>query len=219
MMVGGRGPIPAGPIDVGALADALIGAFPQLDAADQRIAIATYRLLARGRPASTEEIAATTRATPAEVEERLAAWPAVFRDGEGSVVGFWGLTIAEMPPHELQVGDVKLWAWCAWDTLFLPARLDAVIDVRSVCPITGETIELRVAPDHVDSAPDGIVVSFLSPERRFDGNVITNFCHFVHFFASRRAGDEWIERHLGTFLLSLPEAAELAHLSNRMLGL
>ena len=135
------------------------------------------------------------------------------------MVGFWGLTVNEMPPHELMVGGVKLWAWCAWDTLFLPARLGAVLEVRSVCPITGETVELRVAPDHVESVvPDSVVVSFLSPERRFDGDVITSFCHFIHFFASQRAGEQWIERHPGTFLLSLADAVELARLTNLSLA-
>jgi alkylmercury lyase len=211
---------PATTIDLRDLADALSSAFPQLDATDQRIAIAMYRLLGRGLPASTEEIAVATDVTPVEVEKRLGAWPAVFRDGEGRVIGFWGLTISEMPPHELEAGGVKLWAWCAWDTLFLPARLGAVLQIRSVCPVTNETVALRVAPDHVESvAPDRVVVSFLSPERRFDGNVITSFCHFIHFFASRRAGEQWIERHPGTFLLSLPDAGELARLSNLSLGL
>jgi alkylmercury lyase len=211
---------PATTIDLPDLADALTGALPRLDATDQRISIATYRLLARGLPASTEEIGVATDVRPAEVEERLAAWPAVFRDGEDRVVGFWGLTITEMPPHELEVGGVKLWAWCAWDTLFLPARLGTALQIRSVCPITNETVELRIAHDHVESvAPDGLVVSFLSPEGRFDVDVIAGFCHFIHFFATRRAGEQWIERHPGTFLLTLPDAVELARLSNLSLGL
>jgi alkylmercury lyase len=206
---------PASTVDVRGLADALTTAFPSLDITDRRIAIATYRVLARGVPASVTEIAAAINVPPHDVEERLGAWPAVFRDDEGRVVGFWGLTVTEMPPHELVAGDVKLWAWCAWDTLFLPARLGTVIQVRSVCPITNATVELRVAPDHVEGVtPDGVVVSFLSPEGRFDGNVITSFCHFIHFFASRRAGEQWIARHPGTFLLSLADAFELARLSN-----
>lgn len=205
--------------DLRNLADALSGSLPRLDAIDQRIVIATYRVLAHGLSASMEEIGADADSTPVEVDRRLGAWPAVFRDPEGRVVGFWGLTVNEMPPHELMVGGVKLWAWCAWDTLFLPARLGAVLEVRSVCPITGETVELRVAPDHVESVvPDSVVVSFLSPERRFDGDVITSFCHFIHFFASQRAGEQWIERHPGTFLLSLADAVELARLTNLSLA-
>src|SRR5207302_1817957 len=160
---------PASTLAIRDLADALSGAFPRLDATDQQIAIATYRLLTRGLPASVDAIAIAADVTPAEVEKRLDSWPAVFRDSDGLVIGFWGLTVAEMPPHELRVGDVKLWAWCAWDTLFLPARLASVLDVQRVCPVTNQPIELRVAPDHVESvAPDGVVVSFFNPERRFD---------------------------------------------------
>jgi hypothetical protein len=36
------------------------------------------------------------------------------------------------------------------DTLFLPARLGTVIQVRSVCPVTKGTVELRVATDRVE---------------------------------------------------------------------
>lgn len=206
--------------DMGELADALTGAFPRLDATDRRVAIATYRTLARGFPASPDAISAAADVATAEAEERLGAWLGVFRDGDGLVIGFWGLTVEEMPPHQLQVGDVKLWAWCAWDTLLLPARLGGSLQIRSICPVTKHAIELRVAPDHVESvAPDGIVVSFLSPDRRFDGDVISSFCHFVHFFASPRAGEEWVDRHPGTFLLTLPEAVELARLANVSLGL
>ena len=87
-------------------------------------------------------------------------------------------------------------------------------------PTTNKTVALRIAGDQVESvAPDGVVVSFLSPKHRFDGNVITSFCHFIHFFASRRAGEQWIGRHPGTFLLSLVDAVELACLSKQMLAL
>jgi hypothetical protein len=61
---------------------------------------------------------------------------------------------------------------------------------------------------------DTIVVSFLTPNRRFDQNVIESFCHFVHFFQTSQAGDEWTGRHPGTFLLSVEEAFTLGRLTN-----
>lgn len=42
-------------------------------------------------------------------------------------------------------------AWCAWDTLFLPERLGTTLQVRSVDPVSNTAIELRVAPDRVES--------------------------------------------------------------------
>jgi Alkylmercury lyase len=49
----------------------------------------------------------------------------------------------------------------------------------------------------------------------FDSDVITSFCHVVHFFSSPALGNQWVQGHRGTFLLSRPDAFELARLSNR----
>jgi hypothetical protein len=40
-------------------------------------------------------------------------------------------------------------------------------------------------------------VSFLTPDQGFDADVIQSFCHFVHFFASREAGETWTAEHPG----------------------
>jgi len=197
------------------LAGALRGALPDLDSEEKRIALSTYRLLAAGRPVSTTQIAEHAALPQERVESALATWPAVFRDGDGRVVGFWGLTVAEMPPHEIEANGVRLWAWCAWDTLFLPEVLGADVRVRSSAP-TGEAVELLVAPDGVRSArPADLAVSFLRPDGPFDNDVITSFCHFIHFFPSWTAGEQWVAEHPRTFLLSLKDAFHLARVSNR----
>jgi alkylmercury lyase len=121
------------------------------------------------------------------------------------------------PTHRLEVDGRELFAWCAWDTLFLPGVLGATARVRSRCPTTGETISLVVSPERVveTSHPDA-VVSFLLPDRDFDADVIQSFCHFVHLFASPEAGHAWTAEHPGTFLLSLEEAFELGRLVNAL---
>jgi alkylmercury lyase len=88
--------------------------------------------------------------------------------------------------------------------------------VTSTCPVTGELIELTVTPDGVTgtSHPEA-VVSFLMPSGPFDSGVIESFCHFVHFFASRQADEQWAASRPGTFLLTLGEAAELAARANQ----
>jgi alkylmercury lyase len=198
------------------LADALEMARPRMDAGEQRIAIAIYRQLAAGGPVTPTEIATASGATEEQVARALLAWPGVLRDATGSVVGFWGLSVAEMPPHQIIARGVRLWAWCAWDTLFLPELLDATVQVTSVSPGVEAAIELQVAPGGVEAVtPAQVVVSFLKPEAPFDSDVITSFCHFVHFFPSREAGDRWVADHPRTFLLSLADAFELARISNR----
>lgn len=203
------------PRDVHSLADAINRARPYVTETDQRVSIQLYRLLGEGQPVAPAEVAAATELSESEIETRLEKWPGVYRDEQGRVVGFWGLTVREMPPHEIFLDGRKLWAWCAWDTLFLPRRLMASLVVHSVCPVTNQPISLRVSPDGVESVePDEVVVSFLQPSRPFDADVISSFCHYVHFFANREAGEKWASEHPGTFLISLDDAFELGRLTD-----
>jgi alkylmercury lyase len=199
-----------------ALATAVAKAAPDFDEEQERIAIEVYRRLAEATPAPATDISERAGVPVERVERALSSWPGVFKDGDGHVVGFWGLTVTRLSPtHRLDVDGRSLFAWCAWDTLFLPGILDATARVESACPITTETISLVVSPDGVvETSHPGAVVSFLLPDRDFDADVIQNFCHFVHFFASARAGEAWTAKHAGTFLLSLEEAFELGRQVN-----
>src|SRR5215471_19645287 len=148
------------------LADALAAALGELDPAGQRLAIALYRLLAAGHPVATAHLAAAAGLPEPAVAETLSSWPAVFTDGQGRVTGFWGLAISELSTaHRYQSGGQVLYAWCAWDTLFLPARLGQAAQVTSACPVTGELIQLTVTPEGISgtSHPEA-VVSFLRPD-------------------------------------------------------
>lgn len=108
-----------------------------------------------------------------------------------------------------------LYTWCAWDSLFIPGIIGKPAEVESLCPVTRTPISLVVAPKGIRRVnPEGAVVSFLTPDRTFDRNVLTNFCHFVHFFSSAEAGRAWTAQHPGTFLLSVEEAFALGQLTN-----
>lgn len=199
-----------------ALAEAVAKAEPDFDGPARRVAVATYRRLGEGTPAPVTEIAERAGESVELTEQLLGSWPGVFRAGGGGVVGFWGLTISELvPTHAIEVEGRRLFAWCAWDTLFLPGILGAEAHVESTCPVTKATISLVVHPDGVaQTSHSGAVVSFLLPSTDFDADVIQSFCHFVHFFASREAGESWTAEHPGTFLLSLGDAFELGRLVN-----
>jgi len=63
--------------------------------------------------------------------------------------------------------------------------------------------------------PAGTVVSFVTPRQKaIEQDVVKNFCHFVHFFASAEHGERWTAKHPGTFLLSLGDAWELGRRKN-----
>jgi alkylmercury lyase len=198
------------------LADRLIAAAPNLDRSEQAVAVALLRLLAKGAPVSDRALAAAVGAEEPTIRDELALWPGVFRDEDGRVVGFMGLSVAEFGDHRIELGGRTLTAWCAWDTLFLPELLGDEARIRSRCPVTGERISLTVGPDGPSGVrPAGTVLSFLAPERPFDADVMRSFCHFVHFFASEQAAGKWTARYPGTFTLSLEQGFRLGRRTNR----
>jgi alkylmercury lyase len=192
-----------------------MGVFPELDDVKRRVALATYRQLASGKPVPPSEIANETGVAEDDVGRILGDWIGVYRDARGSVIGFWGLAIPKMK-HRFEVDGVRLHAWCAWDTLFLPELLGKSARVESTCGTSGDPVRLTVSPTGVEfAAPALPVVSFLNPvASRFQKNIIQNFCHYIHFFRSGADGEAWIAKNPGTFLLTLHEAVELARLKN-----
>jgi alkylmercury lyase len=183
------------------VAERLDPLFPALDEPGRAISLDIYRSLARGAPVTLTGAAA----------QRAKDWPGVYYDDEHRVIGFWGLALAPTR-HRLRVGGRELYAWCAWDTLFLPAVLGTRIEVASTCRATGEPVRLVVRPDAVEwSEPRELALSFVVPTgKAVRVDVITSFCHHVHFFASKKA-----QLPPPVFLLALEEAFDVGRLLNR----
>ena len=193
------------------LARSISAAMPTLDATDQQIAIATYRLLAAGKPVAIEAIAGAVGIPPARVEAALASWPGVYRDDAGRVAGFWGLAISPLDPeYSLQIEGKTSYAWCALDTLFIPPLMGKTVSVRATDPVNGEPVSLVVDGKGVrELTPPGAVVSMVIPDGPFDYDVIDSFCHKVLFFTSEKSGRSWVAEHEGTTLLTVQEAFEV----------
>ncbi len=195
--------------------DAFPDTFLNLSRDEQQVSLAIYRLLATGEPAPPGAIAAEAGVAVERVGELLDRWIGVYRDAEGRVVGYWGLALSEMN-HRLEVAGRTVYAWCAWDTLFIPALLGQTAAVTSKSPETGEAIHLTVSPEGASSAGGtDVYVSFLEPdEEKLAEDVIGAFCHYVFFFASLEEGQQWTTAHPGTYLLTLEQAFELGRRKN-----
>jgi alkylmercury lyase len=196
------------------LAAELAAATPTLSDAEQHVALNLYRLLAEGRSVDHEQLATRADLPPERVSQLLGELPGVYLDERGRVIGFWGLTIRPMA-HRLIVNDRVLYAWCAWDTLFLPELIGKPAQVQSTCPTTGKPILLTVNDREVtDATPETTVLSFLRRDQPFDADAIATFCHYIHFFSDRAAAEQWTSRHDGTFVISLADGAEVGRLAN-----
>jgi alkylmercury lyase len=209
---------PDGKLDLQRVAERIVGAFPLLDALEQRLSLDLYRLLAEAKPVPRPALAERAGISVENVERILDGWPGVFSDPQGRVVGYWGLSIPEAyaSPHRFTIGGQTLSAWCAWDTLFLPQLLGQTARVESVSPVLGGRVRLTVTPARVeDIDPAAAQISFLLPDAAgVRKDVVTSFCHFVHFFPSRQAGESWTAQHPGTFMFSIEKALTLAKRKN-----
>ncbi|HLQ15991.1 MAG TPA: organomercurial lyase [Candidatus Eisenbacteria bacterium] len=194
------------------VAEAIKAVMPVLDETDQRIATAIYRLIGSGAPVGPAAIVKAAGGVSMErVDERLNAWPGVFRDDMGRVVGYWGHAIDKLEPeYRLVAGHNTTYAWCALDTLFIPGIIGNQVRVEASDPVSGEPVSLVVDRDGArDVTPAGALVSMVIPEGPFGYDVIESFCHRVLFFASHKTGDKWIAAHQGTTLLPVDQAFEV----------
>ena len=200
------------------LAATIAGCFPTLNAVEQRLSVELYRLLADGQPVPRATIAENLGMHVDTVNRILDGWPGVFSDWQQRVVGYWGLAIptAYSGPHRLKMNHRTLSAWCAWDTLFLPQLVAHTAEIESTSPDDAGIMRLTITPQQVERVePVEAQMSFLLPDpSEVQKNVITSFCHFVHFFPSRQAAESWTSKHAGTFVVSIHEAHILAHLKN-----
>ena len=183
--------------------------FPPLDRTARRIALATYRLLARQDRATPGEIATAAGVATGTVGEQIEIWPGVFRDGDGAVIGFWGLTGHAMPHRLTLSGGRARYTWCAWDALFIPDLLGTTAQVDSSTPLDGRPVGLQVSPlgaRPLDPGQPPLHVSFRLPAAAaWQEDVVTTFCHHVFFLFEDEVA-RWLADHPGTVALPLDDA-------------
>ena len=189
---------------------------PTLDREQRRIALRIYRGLADHGNVPLKTLGAQTRLSSDKVEQVVPFWPGVYRNPAGDVIGFWGLTAQPVSKHVLRIEGQARYAWCAWDCLFIPALLGRTVQVSSICPQTGEPIELTISPNIVERmCPDSTVLSLLIPDLdSCNRDVVSNFCHFVYFFKDQAAAEIWTAAHPGTLVVSVEQAMELGRIKN-----
>jgi alkylmercury lyase len=202
-------------LSVEALADSLAGTFPCCD--DAPLALGLLDQLAAGEPVDVARLAQAVDRDEPDIAAVLDRWPNVQRDDQGRIVAFAGLSLTSTR-HGFDVAGRRLYAWCAWDTLFLPALIGEEARVKSTCPVTGTEVRLTVGPAGVhDAQPARLLVSFPAPTSNVTSDITASFCGHVHFLAGRHAAKEWLADNQGGLALSLNDAVELGRLATRPL--
>jgi alkylmercury lyase len=187
----------------------IITAYTDAVAANQEgflLLIRLLQLLASGNPVSPEQLATATHHTRSEIEAFLQSTDLVV-DHDGS------LELAP-DPHVVHLEKKTLTGACALDTLVYPVLLGRSARVVSTCPATGKEIRLTVTAQGrtQDLDPQAAVVSLRLPGPETNiYNVCETICHYGHFFADREHASIWPDLHPEAVLLSVEDAAHLAH--------
>jgi alkylmercury lyase len=189
---------------------------PRLSADERVVALEIYKGLAASDTISVAEVSDRTQLDSSRVEAIVSSQTGVFRDEGRDIVGFWGLTAQPVSQHVLRINGQLRYAWCAWDCLFIPALLGESVQVSSVCAQTGDPIELTVSPRSVERVrPDTTVLSMRLPDLEdCRQDVVSNFCHFVHFFKDGEAARKWTATRPGTRVIALDQGLELGRMKN-----
>lgn len=166
------------------------------------------RILAEGRPATVEELAAVTSRPMAQIQAMLRRIDPIEMDADGSVLGL-GLSLVPTAHAVKLSGRQKLlYAWCAPDALILPSLIGESARVTSPCHATKQPITVELSGDGVTRVdPPTAVVSFvLSPDR---ADLRGTGCDHQNLFASADAAATWISEHPYAEALSVTEAFAL----------
>jgi len=169
----------------------------------------TLDLLAGGKLASPEEIAAASGKSQGEVRAALERFPSAEWDEQGRIVGL-GLTL-RLTPHRLQFEGRTLFAWCALDALLFPILLGRPVSIESPCRGTGSPVHIEVTPAGIEAVePPSAVVSIVAA--RDLASVRSVGCNNMHFFSSPEAASRWLEKHPEATILPVEDAFRLGQL-------
>lgn len=184
--------------------DNLLAMLPEqmslLQPADQQIAIQIYRRLALGQPVEIERAIEGVTGSADEISVAIARLiPEMKRDSTDNIVAFMGLSLIATA-HRLIFGDRDLYAWCAWDALFLPHLLGRSVQVVSLDPVSKQPIQIDVQNGRgVFATPSATVLTFPKPSeidtKLLKANTIGAFCSQVHFFENEESAGRWIKKH------------------------
>jgi alkylmercury lyase len=168
-----------------------------------------FRLLYEtGEPVPVDLIAEHGGHEVAEVAEILARPDVVGRsrrDKAGRLVGIAGLSV-DPTPHEIQIGERRMWTWCALDAVGIFTAMEETGVVYSTPPDGSGTLEIRFVNGECLSDPSLFILG------GFDGgDSVESWCPSVNFFATADDATAWADgHHLEGEVVSIGQIAENA---------
>jgi alkylmercury lyase len=178
---------------------------------DLQVTVQTIQLLSEGNPVPAERLAEVWGMPQEQVEVILDQASSIGKaqlDGEGRLVG--GVLSLLPTEHKVRVNDNDLYAWCAYDAVFIPGVIGKTARIESRDPVNGEIIRMTITPDGViDLDPTDSVISVVNPDMG-DAGPDGPRCSQMLFFSSRKSAGTWQKDHPDVEILTVEEVFEIA---------
>jgi alkylmercury lyase len=179
---------------------------------DLRLTVRTIQALSRGKPVSPEQLAEIWEVPLEQVRSVLARAVLAGRaevNSQGDLVG--GILSLIPTPHRISIGGKQLYAWCAYDAIYVPGLVGKTAEISTQDPITGDPIKIIITPDSVaDVQPEGSVVSVVGVESDMRGGPKSPRCTQMLFFGSRDSAHQWLQGRPDMSILTAEEVFEIA---------
>lgn len=181
--------------------------------AELRLQVLALQHLSKGSPVSPKELANVWEMPLDQVNqifEQAKAQGTLQIDNAGNMVG---ATISLIPTnHKVQIHDVELYAWCAYDAVFAPGVIGKKAEIESVDPLSKETIKITISPEgEIVSDPSGVVVTVVGLETDSRGGVDSPRCSQMHFFVSEENAQKWSSDYAGVSIMAVEQLYEMAN--------
>lgn len=142
----------------------------QLPEAQAQVRQAAFEIIRHGHIATHERLQnriELTNETLYDALSQLHAQGLIVHDPQrGGVVGAYGLSL-QPTPHVLELGAIRLYTWCAFDAVGIPAGLQADAAVRGQCFHCQQELRVRYEIGQVaDVSAPALQVWIAVPDRQ-----------------------------------------------------
>ena len=189
----------------------LLSLLPVLSTDQKLLAKEIYQRLLEGKPLNIKSLVNLKGRTPAVTSSTIDGLDNVEFNRDGDIKAYRGLTM-DSSIHQISIDDYKVFAWCAFDTLFLFQLIKSKSkQIESICPSCKKTITLTEFNFKTTHA----LMSFKMPGKTcYENDLKKSFCCHVNFYCDSDCKP--LSPGLGLKFIQIEEAMKAAKERNRL---
>ncbi len=200
--------------------DGLIDLLPRLNKDCRDLSQLLYFELAKGKAVTLQHLKSISGYSDARLITLLSQLNYLQYNDDRSIVAYRGITLTPTQ-YRIEIDFLTektiVFAWCAFDSLFLADLLKQDITVFAECPSCHQAINLALANKKTfDSTKYPLYMSFILPSRdNYNEDLANSFCGNIHFFCNEICVENAPHKFTDNQFFSISDALKIAKQRNR----